>query len=536
MSASRIQYRKLRAPQKHQAVLIEPPLSESNQLLHDNHSLIANSNHLHIFGRPLIELRADARDKLVADALKFTKSYADANFADHANLIFLSGHQPKLFHPGVWFKNVLLGQLAKKHSATAINLIIDNDLCGEPIVHVPQGSIQNPIVSAVPYDDRKVNLPFEESTISDEALFSSFGQRASNVLLEELQNNIGEFWNLVLQANSSNPGFKFAQARHLLEIEHGIKNLELPLSSVCISREFLRFFCHLIRDAGRLQQTYNTLLAEYRQVHKLRSSSHPVPDLELCGDSIEVPFWIWTEQEPSRRRLFCRTIDKHTELRDETGIIYGTIDLASNKDDAITQLEGIAQSGIKIRPRALTTTMYCRLVLSDLFVHGIGGGKYDQLTDAIAAEFFQFPLPKIQLATATIKLFEQRLSNPVGDLKEIAEDLRSFEFSPDKFARKVIKLGHPQAAALEKLVEEKLKHVQQQVTPKDRPRWHEALQDIHLQLQSLLENEHFALKTTQQVAQQRVHAFELLDSREFSFLFFNRKTLLDLLVTATKTS
>ena len=224
MSASRIQYRKLRAPQQHRAVLIEPPLSESNQLLHDNHSLIEQSNHLNIFGQPLINLRANARKKLVADALDFTRSYADVNFADHSDMIFLSGHQPKLFHPGVWFKNVLLGQLAQKHSATAINLIIDNDLCGEPIVHVPQGSIQNPVVSAVAYDSREENLPFEESIISDESLFSSFGQRASNALLDELQNNIGEFWNLVLQANSSNPGFKFAQARHLLEIEHGIKN------------------------------------------------------------------------------------------------------------------------------------------------------------------------------------------------------------------------------------------------------------------------------------------------------------------------
>ena len=536
MSASRIQYRKLRAPQHHQAVLIEPPLSESNQLLHGNQSLIAQSNHLDIFGQSLMKLRAVARKRLVADALSFTKQYSDSNFVDRTDIIFLSGHQPKLFHPGVWFKNVLLGQLAQKHSATAINLIIDNDLCGEKVVRVPQGSIQNPVVSAVAYDSSEENLPFEESTISDESLFSSFGQRASTTIWAELQNNVSEFWNLVLQANSRNHGLKFAQARHLLEIEHGINNLELPFSKVCSSREFLRFFCHLIQNADRLQETYNSLLAEYRQIHKIRSSSHPVPELELRGDSVEVPFWIWTEQEPSRKRLFCLTTNDHTELQDETGRNYGTIKLTAHKEGVIDQLKAISQSGTKIRPRALTTTMYCRLVLSDLFVHGIGGGKYDQLTDAIAAEFFQVPLPEIQLATATIKLFEQHPSDPTADLKVLAEDRRNFEFSPDKLARKAISHGHPQAKELERLINDKLKHVRQQVAPEDRPRWHDTLQNIHRQLQRLLENERVELNTAQQIVQKRAHAFDLLDSREFSFLFFNRKTLLDLLVSATKTS
>ena len=44
--------------------------------------------------------------------------------------------------------------------------------------------------------------------------------------------------------------------------------------------------------------------------------------------------------------------------------------------------------GIRLRPRALTTTMYLRLAMGDLFLHGIGGAKYDQLTDRIIEHFF----------------------------------------------------------------------------------------------------------------------------------------------------
>ena len=41
--------------------------------------------------------------------------------------IFLAGHQPELFHPGVWFKNFALGTLARRHGAAAVNLVIDSD-------------------------------------------------------------------------------------------------------------------------------------------------------------------------------------------------------------------------------------------------------------------------------------------------------------------------------------------------------------------------------------------------------------------------
>ena len=129
MSEPRIQYRKLRAPQQHDSVLMDPPLSDSQRLLENNLSLIQQSDNLQIFGMTLAELRVTGRKALQTAALKYTGSYTNCNNEINGERIFLSGHQPKLFHPGVWFKNILLAELAKKHSATAINLIIDNDLC-----------------------------------------------------------------------------------------------------------------------------------------------------------------------------------------------------------------------------------------------------------------------------------------------------------------------------------------------------------------------------------------------------------------------
>ncbi len=48
--------------------------------------------------------------------------------------------------------------------------------------------------------------------------------------------------------------------------------------------------------------------------------------------------------------------------------------------------------------------MFARLVISDLFMHGIGGGKYDQMTDAIIRAYFDVPAPPMVVATATLRL------------------------------------------------------------------------------------------------------------------------------------
>ena len=55
----------------------------------------------------------------------------------------------------------------------------------------------------------------------------------------------------------------------------------------------------------------------------------------------------------------------------------------------------LGKQGFKIRSRALTNTLYARLFLGDLFIHGIGGGKYDEVTDAIIRRYYRSSRPAI---------------------------------------------------------------------------------------------------------------------------------------------
>ena len=179
--------------------------------------------------------------------------------------------------------------------------------------------------------------------------------------------------------------------------------------------------------------------------------------------------------------------------------------------------------------------MYCRLMLGDLFLHGIGGGKYDQLTDDIVEQFLGVSLPRIQIATSTIKLFEEQFVDPQQELDVVNQDLRALKFSPDKVALKAIENGHKAGTQLAQLMEDKRQHVQQTVPPEQRPAWHQTLQEIHQKIKLMLAGEEERLLNAKIQLEKQQLNFQLLDSREFSLVLFNGKTLLDLLVSATNT-
>ena len=58
----------------------------------------------------------------------------------------------------------------------------------------------------------------------------------------------------------------------------------------------------------------------------------------------------------------------------------------------------------KVRTRALTTTLFARLFLGDLFIHGIGGAKYDELGDEVARGFLGAPPPPFLTLSLTLWL------------------------------------------------------------------------------------------------------------------------------------
>src|SRR5438477_2549009 len=95
--------RRLRAPQDDGAALIDPPLADVVSLIARNRAAGEQFDRLGIFPG---DFRTIARIWALApaaarDGVKLVKN-------DYSRPLVMSGHQPELFHPGVWFKEFVL--------------------------------------------------------------------------------------------------------------------------------------------------------------------------------------------------------------------------------------------------------------------------------------------------------------------------------------------------------------------------------------------------------------------------------------------
>jgi hypothetical protein len=505
--SERIEHRRLRAPSEDGGTLVDPPRSQVGELLEQSLSL----------GHEL----GDARQALIAAALAFTRQYRDCEAPATDGPLILAGHQPQLFHPGVWYKNFVLGGLAADHGGAAVNLLIDSDAMRSAAIRVPTGSVQEPHLQSIAFDRFAGDTPYEEQTIGDRGLFESFGERAAAAIGPLVSDPlIHEYWPIAIEQAlaTCNPGLAISQARHRLEGRWGLETLELPQSQLCRFDSYRRFALRLFDDAAKLREVYNTAAAEYRQVNHIRSKSHPVPDLAADGDWIESPFWIWTKEKPTRQHLFVRRTGTELELTDRAAV---RVRLSGNQATAMEQLADLERRGIKLRTRALITTMFARLVLGDLFIHGIGGAKYDQVTDAIIRRFIGIEPPAYLTVTATLRLPIAHDRVTVDDLRLVDSHLRELEYHPERWLAET----NGEAAAL---VAQKERWIATpQTIENGRERWH-AIREVNASLQPHVESLRQKLHAERESLRQALRAEAVLSSREYAFCLYPERTLRDL--------
>ncbi|MCC9606652.1 hypothetical protein LOC68_16790 [Blastopirellula sp. JC732] len=524
MTPAELEYRPLRAPRASGSALIEPTAAEAVALLHGR-SPIIDAPAVEISGLSLPTLAKQARRELIQLARDYTFAYrAPFDLPGEAAPIVMAGHQPGLFHPGVWFKNFLLHSVASAAGATPINLIVDNDIVASPAIAVPEVDASgNWNQDRVSFDHSSPPIAWEERTILDRDTFRQFGAAAAEAIRPLVDEPLIEsYWPRVLTATESNDniGRAFAQARHQLEADWGLRTLEIPLSQAYGTESFLRFALRLWHDAPSFRAIYNSAIDEYRQLHKIRSANHPAPHLAQEGELIETPLWIWTKADPRRRGLFVAVTSSGIRLTDR-----GSFDqkIPGDIDGAISALREL-QSEVRLRPRALLTTMYARLILSDLFLHGIGGAKYDQVTDLIIARYFGVTPPQIVAATATVHLPIARTRTDVEQLARIARLMRDLRFNPDRH------LGDGNLPEeITQLVDEKERWLLDD-QPAQLAQRHRALEGINLALQPYVAPQRAALE--QELAQNKREARNdaIAFSREYPFCLFPEKSLRTLLL------
>lgn len=441
--------------------LVDPPVhataadpADSIETLVDNNRLLRAAFDTRIGDLKLWELVAATRREVLTVAAEYTQSYRDATRpADMADWIqrpiVMGGHQPDFFHPGVFLKNAALDAYARAVSGTAINLVVDTDRCTRASVGVPVGTPREAHLEEVAFDAAAAEMAWEERPILDRDLFASFGQRASG-LVAPLEPNpiLRRWWPLAVEraAECHRMGLALSQARHALEERFGWDSLEVPVSELVRLPTVMVFTGWLLAHGRRLHEAYNAALAGYRRTHRVRGRGRPMADLAVRVESpaegpwFEVPWWIWSRDDPRRRRVFAHFGDSGTLTLSDLETVRVELPISPDTSPAkwVDALSRLEEHAIRLRPRALVTTMLARLMISDVFVHGIGGAAYDRLTDAIVRQLTGCDPPRHAVVSGTLRLPvgtvfpELATSDPAAELADVDRLLRDLEFHPER--------------------------------------------------------------------------------------------------------
>ncbi len=414
-----------RVPTNDEEALIEPPLEDLPGIVERNSQLLRNVD-IRVNGQPFQGLRSQTRDAAIHAAIHSDIGGGEQEFNTDAPIV-MTGHQAEFFHPGVWFKNFLTAHLAAATGAIGMNMVVDSDTCGVPGIRFPQivdDSIQE---REIQFLINAQELATADCLLEEHTDFASIESAAAALDLDAHLKHALETFLGRLDRGAPNLAIATTRLRKRYEQEHGIDNVEFLLGTVESMDPFLHFFIHIITALADFQKHYNEALGEYRQQHGIRSKANPLPDLETD----ETPFWLWRKGSP-RLPLRVRAESEKCHLLYEGRPIH-TIDFSLEPAEQASLLKDAFGDTFCLRSRALTTTMYFRLFCADLFIHGVGGGKYDIVTDTIIENFFGIEAPIYAVSSATVHLPTEAVVSGSEDVDKLRYQARDVSYNPDRY-------------------------------------------------------------------------------------------------------
>lgn len=371
-----------KAPGEDSALVIWP---EPGQILRDtieNHGRMGAADSCIVQGVGLSELRRRQR--------------AELKLSDDRP-VMATGHQMELFHPGVWGKLAMIDAAARRVDSDCLFAAVDSDAPKHLQLRWPGKSrpiTDDPRISSAPWCgmlDAPSRGYVEElkSALSASAAGWSFTPMVFD-LLDDLA-----------EQSPRTRGFSTAltAAMYRLDWELGLRHQSLLVSRLWTSEPYLTLAHHLLANADEFAGAYNKALKEFRSAHGIDNPGRPMPDLQISDGRCEAPFWLDDQKRQSRQRAAVERAGSGWRL-----IIEGdSFELERGKEAAAGKLrEFLMRHNMRLSPRALTLTMFFRLLVADQWVHGIGGGRYEQVNDRVIHRFFGIEPPAFSVTTATL--------------------------------------------------------------------------------------------------------------------------------------
>jgi hypothetical protein len=416
LSATRIiQYQRLQTPEAHLGVLIEPPAPGLIAALGAGPG--ASFQDPRLLDTTLGELRRQLRQRLGL-----------------AGLVVLTGHQPEFVHAGVLAKSIAADALSSRLGAQAAFLMVDSDVPKTTQLALPQSTSRGLRRVEVPVPGCDRQYPFEHQPAAPRAEWLQFFAMLTSLHDFGDRSLLPTFARAWLTTGDANPRYcdAMARAQAAAEAALGLGVLwQLRMSQLCQTPEFRVFVAALLLDAGRCAKQYNAAQAAYRERHRVRAPGRPAPPLLVRDELVELPFWAVRPDEP-RRRLFVTRIHDAVELSTDNRVI-GDLRPADLARAATHQAPWpIEQAGWQLRPRALALSAFARLFVADLFIHGIGGARYDEMMEDFAARFFGVAPMPAGCVSATLRLPLAHSGVSRMDIAAARHQSRDLRYNPQR--------------------------------------------------------------------------------------------------------
>jgi len=271
--------------------------------------------------------------------------------------VVVVGHQPELWHPGVLAKFIAGAALARRHDAQLVHLVLDAH-------RGPFGSIEWP----VGVDPESLHLsnwncvPFDPGTpMCHQPACPPTAAPDSNGR-EEILAGLQQCHDALAAAQGAgNAAAQFASTLDRLMDPWVGPRITVTASSLLETDIGRSMLAEMKRDAGRCAGTCNRAIdaAPPLGIHRLGEHDH----------GMELPLWI-----------------------DRAGKLETAVD---------ADLAGVEPV---LHPKALLLTAMARLGLADVFVHGLGGWRYEPVMESwVDAWLGLVPSPRA-MVTATMHL------------------------------------------------------------------------------------------------------------------------------------
>lgn len=401
----------------------EPPVAEWRALAKKNRAEIGSAVEREIFAgiNPGI-LNAFRRD-VRSLARQFTQHELESETAECVDdaLIIASGHQPVIYHPGLMRKAETLSDAARSIEACALNIIIDTD-AGEG------GSLSFPRCGGGGVPEIGGAQIAEGG-----ALYFSQRIKAAGAIREEfriVRASLGALSGYSPEARASvaraEEAYAAAAGKQVVIANTLVRRLfggaqgvcEVPLTKV-ISHPFARsFYARTILSGVEFSAKFNDLLNQFRLKRKIKNHANPFPNLERSDSRIELPFWVIDRERGTRAALFI--LNKQQTLFSE----FGELCPLSAADGLF---DWNIQERFRLAPRAFMITALFRLFVCDLFVHGLGGGKYDAFLDDFIVAYWGIAAPAFAVVSETRSFFPEKVAELDRKL-EVLSKSREIQF------------------------------------------------------------------------------------------------------------